>query len=264
MWMPLCVVMALSVTPGEAGQLSLDNARFTYGVLGPTRSAGQFLPGDEAVLSFDIHGLQTNDDGRGQASVGLEVLDSNGTVRFKQKPRKLEVSKSLGGDTVQGVASIEVGLDQPAGEYALKVTVMDGMAHTQASLNKKVEVLPAGLGVVRAQATADADGRIPASAWGVGQSAWINALAVGFTRDNGQPNVLAELRVVDENGQPTTAKPYSGVVNKGIPAKARALPLRFLLELNRSGSFTVELKVRDKVSGKESTVRFPLRVANQG
>jgi len=261
MWMSLAVITALSVAPGQAGQLSITNARFTYGVLGPTRTDAHFLPGDEAVLSFDIEGAQADDEGRVQTTVGLEVLDKDGHVRFKQKPHDLDADKSLGGDSVQGVARLDVGLDQPPGEYTLKITVTDRRARTRAVLTKTAEVLPADFGVVRLHATTDADGRVAASAWGVGQSAWINALCVGFARDGGQPHVVAELRVLDENGRPANAKPYVGEIQKDVPNNARVLPLQFLLELNRAGSFTVELTVTDKVSGKKTTGRLPLSVA---
>ena len=66
--------------------------------------------------------------------------------------------------------------------------------------------------------------------------------------------------MLDQNGKPTVEKPPTGEVSKDVPDKLLALPMQFLLDLNREGSFTVELKATDKVSGKTATVSFPLTV----
>ena len=48
-----------------------------------------------------------------------------------------------------------------------------------------------------------------------------NGAVVGFGRDGAaqQPNVALELRVLDENGKPTTAKPFGGTIDKDVPAQ---------------------------------------------
>ncbi len=69
------------------------------------------------------------------------------------------------------------------------------------------------------------------------------------------------MRVLDEAGKPTQAKPVAVQVNKDVPADAVLVPGQFLLSLNRSGQFTVELTATDKAGGKKAQLTFPLTVA---
>jgi hypothetical protein len=49
-------------------------------------------------------------------------------------------------------------------------------------------------------------------------------------------------------------------VNKDVPADAALVPAQFLVSLNRSGKFTVELTAADKVDGNKAQLTFPLNV----
>ena len=69
------------------------------------------------------------------------------------------------------------------------------------------------------------------------------------------------MRVADEAGRSVLAKPSTGEISKDAAANARALPMQFALEINRSGKFTVELTATDHAAGKTVTVSFPLTVA---
>jgi hypothetical protein len=95
-----------------------------------------------------------------------------------------------------------------------------------------------------------------------GQSAWINFIAVGFKRGGAkdEPNLVVEMRVFDEKDQPTLASPFVGEV-KELPKDVTAVPMQFLLAMNRAGKFTVKLKATDKVANKTAEVSIPLTVA---
>jgi len=263
MWTTLALA-ALTLSPAEAGQLTLTNARTTYGLLGGPRTDNKYLPGDSYVLQFDIEGITVGDDGKVLYSVGLEVTDSAGKAHFKQAPRDMEAQNSLGGNSLPGFVSLQIGLDQPPGTYNVKVTVTDRAAKASKSLTRSYEILPKAFGLVRLTTTADPAGQIPAPFLAEGQSLWVNFLAVGFGRESGeqgQPHIAVTCRVLDENGKPTVAKPFAGDVSKDIPKSALSVPMQFLLELNRPGKFTVELKATCKVTGKESaTLSFPITV----
>jgi hypothetical protein len=89
----------------------------------------------------------------------------------------------------------------------------------------------------------------------------VNFAAVGFDRKSEQPNLEVTMRVLDDQGRPTVAKPFTGAVTKGIPKQVLAVPMQFALTLNRAGKFKVEVKATDKVSGKTATLTFPLTVS---
>ncbi len=257
----MAFVTVLCVAPEQGGQLTLANPRMTYGILGVPRADNKFLPGDSLVLVFDIQGIKADDAGKVSFGVGFEVTDSSGRVVFRQEPRDREANLSLGGNSLPGFASIQIGADQPAGSYTLKVTVTDRAGRASQSVTQQYQVMPKGFGLIRLYASQDPDGRFPAPFSGVGETLWVNLAAVGFGRDaGGQPNFNVTLQVLDESGKPTLAKPFNGEVTKDVPANTPGLPMQFMLELNRAGKFTVELKATDRVTQKTANVTMPLTV----
>ncbi len=262
MLVSLPVLLLLSLIPGQTGQLNLTNVRATYGILGAPRPDTRFLPGDRFVLCFDVEGVKADDAGKVLYSIGMEVTDAAGKVYLKQEPRELEANNSLGGTSLQAFASIQIGLDQLPGTYTVKVTATDRATRAKGTLTRTYEVLPKGFGLVRLNTTYDADGKIAAPLVGEGQVLFVNFLAVGFGRDRAQvqPNLSVAMRIMDETGRPTLAKPYTGEINKDIPAQVLSVPMQFIIELNRPGQFTLELKATDKVTGQSATLSYPLKV----
>jgi hypothetical protein len=262
MWTAVAMLAAVSWAPGEAGDLSLTNVRTTYGLLGAARPDAKVLPGDKLLVAFEIEGITVDPQGKVLYEIAMEVADSSGKVHFKQTPRKLEANNSLGGTRMPAYASVDIGTEEPPGTYTVKVKVTDRAAKASTSLTQSFEVLPKDFGLVRLKLSSDPEANIPAPVLGEGQSVWINFVAVGFGRnqDSGQPNLSVTLRVLDEEGKPTLSKPFTGRVAKEVPAKVMALPLQFMLDLNRSGNFQVRLDATDEVTGKSATVSFPLNV----
>jgi hypothetical protein len=262
MWTTLALVSVLSLPTGQSGKLALTNVRSTYGVLGATKPDNKVLPGDSYVLSFDIDGVKVDETGKVLYSVGMEVLDSEGKVQFKQDPQDKEADASLGGSTLPAYAKINVGSEQPAGKYTLKVSVTDRATQQSTSISQEYEIQPKGFGLVQVNVSSDKEGKIPAPFLSAGESAFVNFTAVGFGRNTTtqQPDLAVSLRIFDEDGKPTLAKPFTGTVNKDIPAKASAIPLQFDVNLNRPGKFSVELVATDKVTGKQVKLQSPLNV----
>jgi hypothetical protein len=266
MWTTLAFVAALGVTPGAADKLSLTNVRNTYGVLGATRPDAKYFPGDQFFLAFDIDGVQPDDAGKVLYSIAMQVTDSKGKVQFKQTPQPHEALNSLGGRTLPCFASLKIGLDEPPGDYQVKITVTDRASKARGTLTRSYKVLRPQFALVRLTTTVDPEQNMPAPFIGAGQSLWVNFAAVGFGRDSNkeQPNLAVVLRVRDEDGKATLAKPEKGAVTKDVPKKMRAVPMQFMLELNRPGQFTVEIKATDKLTGKTASLSFPLRVLKVG
>jgi hypothetical protein len=258
----LALLAALKLAPGQTGDLTLTGARLTHGILGPKRADAKLLPGDSLVVAFGIEGMTTDREGKVLYSISTEVSDGSGKVVHRQPPRDLEAVNALGGSKLPAYSQVDIGVQQPPGEYSLKVIVGDRTSRKSATLTQKFTVLPAAFGLVRFSITGDAEGLVPAGLLGEGQSVWVNALVVGFVRENNtkQPNLALELRVLDEAGKPTTSKPFSGAVNKDVPAGAASLPIQFLLPLNRTGKFTIEVKATDQVANKSVTQSFPITV----
>jgi hypothetical protein len=261
MWTTIALLTALSGTPGQA-DLALTHVRSTHGLLGPERKDETLSPGDILFVGFDIEGIKVDGDGKVQYSTAIELTDAAGKMVFKKAPENNKAQISLGGNSVPGYAQLSVGLNTPQGDYQLKVTVKDLASGKEQSLTRNVKVLPQDFALVRTTASLDTDAQYPAAVFVSGQGVWVHGNAVGFARDPAgkQPNVLFEIRVLDESGSPTLPKSVTNTVNKDVPANLSALPMAFPLSLNRPGKFTVELLATDQISGKKAKTSFPITV----
>ncbi len=155
MWTTLAFVAALTLTSGQSDQLALTNVRTTYGALGPERPDNKFLPGDSLVLSFDIEGATVDAGGKLLYSIGMEVTDHDGKALFRQEPRSLEAKVGPASKSVPGRANLQIGLDQPAGDYTLKVTVTDRATKASREVTRSYQVLPKAFGLVRLALSGD-------------------------------------------------------------------------------------------------------------
>jgi len=255
------LLMALSFTPADAGQLSLTNVRTTYGILGAKRPNDKFLPGDQYVLSFDIEGAKANAGGKIRYGIGMEVSDAKGKVLYKQDPVDSETARPADGK-IAAFVRLEIGTEQPSGSYTLKVTVTDRTAGVTQEVTRSCQLLPPAFGIVRASTTSDSDGKTPTASLRKGKPGWIHFAAVGFARDTskGQPHLTATLNVLDEAGKPALTKPSSGTVAQDVPRGAKAVPMQFALVLQNAGKFTAELTITDDVSKEKATLSLPIRV----
>lgn len=260
MWTTIALLSVLSAAPAQSG-LSLTHVRATHGLLGPQRRDESLAPGDNYFLSFDIRGIRVDDQGKVRYSMAIESSDASGKVVFRQEAKEQEARASLGGDSVPAYAHLGVGLDTPPGEYKLKIVVKDLSTGQEQSLSRNVRVLPKDFALVRTTVTVDPEAHYPAAVYTCGQGVWVHSSAVGFARERGkQPDIVFEMRVLDDSGKPTFANAVTGTPPKDLPADLSGLPLAFPLTLNRSGKFTVELQATDRISGKKAKMSFPIVV----
>jgi hypothetical protein len=261
MWQTILLATAMSLAPYQAGNLELTNVRRTYGAPGVLRADGPILPGDTLYLAFDIEGMTVDSSGKVLYSMETEVDDVNGKALFKEEPRDLEATNALGGGRLPAFSQIQFGLQQPPGDYKIKIKVTDRASRRSQSLTHKCTLAPKGFGIIRLKTTTDPEGRIGTACFCAGESMWVNFGVVGFDRGaGGQPNVAFQLRILDDQGKPTLEKPFTGDMNKDVPAELLALPAQFLVTLNRPGKFKVEVKAVDRLSKKTVDLSFPLNV----
>jgi hypothetical protein len=263
----LAVAAVLSLAPSQSDTLQLKNVRATFGPLGQERKDSKVLGGDAYFVSFDIEGLKVRDDGQVKYSMSMDLTNKEGKSQYKQEPQELEAFNALGGSRVPAFAHILIGTDTPEGEYTLKVTVKDRATEKSDTLTRKFEVLPRKFGLVQINMSYQAPAQnvfLPAPPLGVpGQTFLVNFAVVGFDLDKSrkdQPNIETSMRVLDEDGKPTLAKPYSGEAKEVDAQFKRVIPMQFFLQLNRPGKFKIEVKATDKVGGKTAEQILDLTV----
>jgi hypothetical protein len=260
-WLP-CVVLCLA--GGQDKKLEIDNVRSTYGHLGALRPLGTgALPGDTVYFTFEIKNLKLDDSGKASYSIAIEIRDEQAKLIYEQKPYNSIAQNFLGGSSLPCSANINVPLDAKPGAVDWKVTIVDRTTKQTASIAGKGKVLPADFGIVHVGLFADAETRVPNSAIGVvGDSVFMHFSAIGFARDKDkkQPDLRVSMRILDEQGKPTMAKPITGKIDSDVPADARWLPMQFGLTLNRAGRFTIELTAEDRITSKTSRFSYGIRV----
>jgi hypothetical protein len=143
----------------------------------------------------------------------------------------------------------------------MKVIVKDVSTGREQTLSRDLKVLAKDFALVRTTITLDPDAHYPAGVFTCGQGVWVQSSVVGFTRGSDKkPDVLFELRVLDESGRPTLANTVTGAPPKDVPENVSGLPMAFPLTLNRPGKFTVVLQSADRISGKKAKTSFPIVV----
>jgi len=257
-WFALCLAGA-----GDA-PLEIVNGRATYGYLGAMRpKGGGILPGDTVFFTFEIKNLKLDETSKASYSIAIEIRDEQGKLFFEQKPYNSVARNYLGGDSLPCSAHVAIPLNAKPGVHEWKITVKDRATNKTATLAGKGNVLAADFGIVQVGLFADPEARVPTSAVGaVGDSFYMQFSAVGFGRDKDrkQPDVEVAMRILDEQGKPTSAKPISSKINTGVDPQERLLPVNFGLTLNRAGRFTIELSADDRTAGKTALVRYAIRV----
>jgi hypothetical protein len=262
----LALVVVLGTAAAQDAPLEIANAHATYGFLGAPRPVGGGrLPGDTIYFTFDIKNMKLDEAGRASYSLLVEVTDDKGQLIHKLGPRNAVAQNYLGGASLPCSAHLEIPLDTAPGVHHFKVTVTDRQTNKTVALERAGKVLEPDFGLVRVGTFADREAKVPIAPIGVnGETIYVSFAPVSFARDQAtkQPNLHVSLRVLDDKGQPTFAKPLSGTVDKEVPENLKILQMQFGITLNRVGNFTIELEAADKVSGKTAKVRLPLRVVS--
>jgi hypothetical protein len=264
----MLALAALTLAPAQDGPLTISNDRVTFcGEFGPSRPNNRFLPGDTFYLAFDVDNLKMDMYGVVKYTMGMEVTNAAGQSIYKQPPVKNDMVLPLGGNKMPARGFVNLDVTTPPGTYSCRLTVTDMATNASKSIDKTFEVLPAAFGMVSMFTSADDRGEIPAPLMGIpGQVLYLNFLVVGFGRKTDpttgtkQPDLVTELRILDQNGKPTTEQPSTLAYDKGVDEKLSSLEFKFRIPMNRSGVYTVEVKATCKVTDKTYKISFPLTV----
>ena len=82
-------------------------------------------------------------------------------------------------------------------------------------------------------------------------------------KDKQQPNLSLEMRVLDDAGKPTFAKPIADTVTTADDQDTKRYPVSYLVPLNRKGTYTVVLKVTDNLAKKTVEEKVSITVYEQ-
>ena len=233
-------------------------------MLGPERKSSEYVSGDQVFVRYTVAGFQTDADGRTRAEFRLTVTDAGGKQVLRRET-PLNQAFALGGDSLPGSASFDLGEDVPPGDYEIKVDVTDLISKEIASFRYKFTCKKEEFALLWVRFSHDAAGDVPAPAGGVvSQALHVRMKAVGFDRSKGEIDVEMEIAVFDAAGKPVMHRPFRTGVHNEKPDEVKqvtSLRLSSVLALNRSGTFTLRITVTDKVTKRVVVFESPLRVS---
>jgi hypothetical protein len=259
----LSVAMVLLAAAVVQAKVELRNVQAAYGIFGPERKSLDMYPGDEVLFRFTVVGVRLGDDRRTDAVMAVKLTTADGDVLLAQDT-PLRVLLGLGGDSFPAQARINLGERTPAGDYTLTVTVTDKLAGEKTSFQRKLTCKPIEFALVAPEFFLDPDGKIPAPAGGlVGQALFFRLRAVGLDRSQDKIDSTMEMHVLDAQGKDVLPKPVTVEVKNDdaeVVRKASIITYRGSLFLNRSGEFTLQIVVTDRIARKTARFETALRV----
>lgn len=265
MWTTLALMSALTCTPAQAGQMEVKNVRFTYGALGQSRKESTFLPGDLAVLSFDIEGLKVKEDGYAQYSVGWKLFNHKKNKEvFAKDPEELQVINSLGGSRQPVFIWVPPETYMEPGEYTIKADVKDSLGKIEQKLERKFTVKTKEFGIVNPGLVYNVNRNVGAPAFAPpvavpGQNLLFHFTTVGFAEggDKNLPKISVKAEIQDEAGKPVLQKPVTGKADDYASPDSKRLkfiPFQVPIQINRSGKYKIVVTAKDEISGKSASL----------
>lgn len=256
------VAAVLLWTSSLRAELKLVEVRPTYGKLGSTRQSTKVLPGDDLHVEFVVSGVAKGPDGRADISLSAELLDSDGEAVARVPAASAKNFLALGGNTFTSHMHFSLPLKFPEGKYKVKGVLTDVLGGGEIVAEQEFEVLPMDFGVVRLRLASDAKGT--SSLGGnltVNQDVYVVARGVGFERKGKRIHVVGNMIVKDSAGKPTTPAPISVGIDQEVDEDLEQLDFNWSMVVNRPGKFTVQIEMRDEISGKKSIHELPLVVS---
>lgn len=257
------VLSVLTISPAQAGDLQIKNARLTHGLLGQTRKDAKLLPGEIAVLSYDVVGVKVNPDGSVDYSTGFRLISkATGKPVLTRDPEDKKAVNNLGGNVLPSFTFTFFGLDTKPGEYTIELTVENNKR--KVSFSQDVEVVAPKLGFVRARLTSAAFEPIPPIAV-PGQAFLLQFSLVGFKTDkDGAGDLTVEVEMQDETGKPTVETPAKVRFKPTVKPDAVIVEFKPLpLQLNRPGKFKVVLRATDNQTKATASQELDIEVLSR-
>lgn len=261
---PVIAVLMMGFCANFAqAKLELRDIKAVHGQLGPERKSNEYIHGDEVYIRFTIAGMKTDADGRTRAELRFTVTNKAGKVLIDRK-NPLQQVLALGGDTIPGIASLELNDDFPPGEYELAVEVTDRLAKETASLKRKVVCKPVEFGLIQVGFYHDRAREIPSPVGGfVSQTLHVGLKLVGFDRSKDEIDVEMELTILDAKGKEVMPKPFRTGKHSEKPVEVKMtdqLAFNAAITLNQPGDFLLRVTITDKMTKKKLVFEAPLKV----
>ena len=232
----------------------------TYGPNGAERPTEVF-PGDTFYVKARLSGIATQSDGKPNGFIVAALYrPAPNTVPVFQLPRyDINDKIILGGDSTTQFLHFYLPRDIDPGKYFIRVYVSDEISGENTIKELPFDVLPrTAFGVINLAYCHDSNHLIPACVTiTVGEVIYLNANFVGFDTATGETHVTCKLTILDTN-KTVVFEAEEFDVRRPAPAVESAIPVNYILKIDRAGKFMVKLEATDQIAKKSVEYRMPL------
>ena len=223
-----------------------------------------YAPGEHTPIFVGLRGVTVGDDGKIDVLSRVDLLDTAGRTMKTLISNRQNGELPLGGSELSFVltGALPDGLQ---GEHSIRVTVEDQVSRRTVTGDLRIVLSdPTELSLVHLRTTIDEQLRLPCDVFPVGKKAFVAYGAGGCAIADGKSAVESTVTVLDASGKPVDAKPNHQVGEAEQPAYATTGRMNgySVIGLNRAGDFLLQVRVKDKISGKEVTGELPIRVVD--
>jgi uncharacterized RDD family membrane protein YckC len=262
-----------SLTPAaRTGDLQFVNAAFLQAEDGPPRPAAPYKPGDVVYLKYEVVGFNTNQEGKTDLILQVEVRDPNGLSVYPMWEKEL-IQTIPAGKPVSGSFSVGIPSFAPPGVYKVGLKALDKVKNTTADLSPTFQaeapsVSPASRLELRDFALSLSKDGPPAETPVLegGGTIYMSWKIFGVDARDGKVNLRVALKVLGPGEKPVVDEPGYVVVDDAFHYRPPTfcLPMSGHVTLPGSfakGTYTAHYTVTDEIAKSEiqHAAKFELR-----
>lgn len=234
---------------------------FTYGLNGSIRSDARFLAGETAYATVVARGCQIPSNGICQFVMRYSVVDNSGKAVFSNADDMAVARLEAGATLVKLPLSCKLTTLLEKGDYDFVLQLRDKKTRELFESRQPITILPKDEFMLSEfRFSADTEGTVLiGTTFETSQLVYLNWITYQLRAKEGRCSMEASVRVLDSNHK--VIDPPSESTKADFPTVSSGMVNSLAnLTIEKPGEYTVEITVKDLVSGKTESRSIPFRV----
>lgn len=259
-------VMTIGTVPSQGPLLAADapkplSVTFTYGLNGITRPDARFFAGENIFATAVVRGCQIPDNGICQFTMRYSVVDDSGKAIFTNANDMVVARLEAGATLVKLPLRCELTTLLEKGDYEFVLQLRDKKTREVYQSRQPITILPKNeFTISEFRFSADTKGTVLlGTTFETSQLFYLNWISYNLTAKEGRCSMEGNVRVLDSNQK--MIDPPTEPTKADFPNVPSGMVKSLVnLTIENPGEYTVELTVKDVISGKTEVRSIPIRV----
>jgi len=257
----VAVAIGISVPTSHsfAEELPSLSVAFTFGFNGAPCS-NRFLAGETINLTAIASGISVPDRGSREMTVRFLVVDKDGRVHFSRGDDNVVAEVEPKSDAAKFCLYCILSPEIQAGTYDFVVEVQDKNTQRLYRSSRPITVLPKDqfrISQFYFSANKKKTARL-GTTFETCQPVYLNWVIQNPKSEDGIWKLDVKIDVLDKEGRSINASPISSISSSRAPSSGVAHTQSVFVFPN-SGSYTIQIEVKDLLSGKVESASIPVR-----